>query len=104
MLLGMRQGVCEFVQVKGQAAVVGVLLDARADADARTLKGNTPLLFAANAGNCECARLLITRGASVNAQNRSDGDTSLHRSGPLASAGCAPLRAGSSRLLPRPRR
>ena len=53
------------MQVKGQAAVVGALLDARADADARTLKGNTPLLFAANAGNCECARLLIARGACV---------------------------------------
>lgn len=90
MLLGICQGVSEFVQVKGQAAVVGALLDARADADAATLKGNTPLLFAANAGNCECARLLIARGACVNAQNRSDGDTSLHRSGRRPSAACAP--------------
>jgi ankyrin repeat protein len=66
-------------QVKGRREVVAALLDAGADADAATLKGNTPLLFAANAGNCECARLLIERGACVNAQNKSDGDTSLHR-------------------------
>ena len=79
------------MQVKGQAAVVGALLDARADPDARTLKGNTPLLFAANAGNCECARLLLVRGACVNAQNRSDGDTSLHRWAPCGwSGGCCP--------------
>ena len=59
--------------------MVDALLDAGADADAATLKGNTPLLFAANAGNCECARLLLERGARVNAQNKTDGDSSLHR-------------------------
>ena len=68
-------------QVKGRPEVVEALLDAGADADAATLKGNTPLLFAANAGNCECARMLIQRGARVNAQNKSDGDTGLHRCG-----------------------
>jgi len=65
--------------IKGNVGVVKALLDAKADVDARTHKGNTPLLFAANSGQLECARLLIDRGACVNAQNNADGESSLHR-------------------------
>lgn len=67
------------VQAKGSGAVARALLVARADVNARTHKGNTPLLFACNAGHVECAGILIEYGASVNAQNNADGDSCLHR-------------------------
>jgi ankyrin repeat protein len=48
------------------------LLEGGADVNARTHKGNTPLLFAANAGHHGAAEMLLAAGAAANAQNAAD--------------------------------
>jgi ankyrin repeat protein len=49
------------------------LLDARADVNASTGSGWTPLMEAARAGDARVARLLLDRGASVDARDRLEG-------------------------------
>jgi len=62
--------------LSGDAAIVGQLLDAGADSNARDQGANpelpeeagyTPLMMAANAGQTECVRLLLERGAQPSA-------------------------------------
>lgn len=67
------------------------LLEGGADVNARTHKGNTPLLFAANAGHHGAAEMLLAAGAAANAQNAADGDAPLHRA-----VSAAPARGGAS--------
>jgi len=47
--------------------------------DARTGRGNTPLMSCASGGFVDCAELVLTHGADVNAVGDLDGDTPLHR-------------------------
>ena len=103
-----------------QWQIIKTLLEGNADVNARTRKGNTPLLFACNAGLPDCAALLIQHGAAVhshnigaslvsgivspisdmgvsltgaavNAQNSADGDTPLHRAVREAHVDCVRL-------------
>ncbi len=58
------------VRDPGGVAKVAYLLDQPAvDADARQRNGTTPLYWAALAGNVAAVRLLLARGADVNAHN-----------------------------------
>uniref|UniRef100_A0A7S0NDK9 FYVE-type domain-containing protein n=1 Tax=Hanusia phi TaxID=3032 RepID=A0A7S0NDK9_9CRYP len=66
------------VKVQGHVDVVNALIQHNAPVDAKTARGNTPLLFAAGGGHVDCAIILIRHGANVNAQN-ADGDAPLHR-------------------------
>ncbi|EKX32189.1 hypothetical protein GUITHDRAFT_148796 [Guillardia theta CCMP2712] len=53
---------------QGNVEVARALLEAKlkqADVDARTLKGNTPLLFAANSGHLECAKVAGRKGGKI---------------------------------------
>ena len=50
----------------GNAATVDVLLDAKANVDARNRFGDTPLMAAALRGHADVARKLRARGAAVN--------------------------------------
>jgi ankyrin repeat protein len=61
----------------GLTAIVGLLVKAGADIDARDLKGSTPLREAAYKGRTEVASLLLDAGADVNAQDREQ-RTPLH--------------------------
>jgi outer membrane protein assembly factor BamB len=61
----------------GNLADVQALLDAGVAVDAPARHGNTPLLFAADKGHLDVARLLVARGADVNARERFFGATPL---------------------------
>jgi ankyrin repeat protein len=56
--------------------VVDLLLDARADVNARDENGATPLISAWTYGE-DAAPVLIARGADVNVQDNRHGDTAL---------------------------
>lgn len=60
----------------GKVREVGTLLDAGADADARTAGGETPLMRAAARGHANVVQLLLERGAAANL-TRPDGWTAL---------------------------
>jgi outer membrane protein assembly factor BamB len=61
----------------GRLAEVQALLDAGVAVDAPARHGNTALLFAAEKGHLDVARLLVARGADVNARERFFGATPL---------------------------
>ena len=61
----------------GAAAVVELLLEHRAEPDARTTTGATPLHFAAAAGNAKTIALLLDYKADVNAREPAWGQTPL---------------------------
>ncbi len=50
----------------GHPAVVGLLIDAKAPLNARTLHGCTALYQATVKGHTECVRVLLKSGADVN--------------------------------------
>jgi ankyrin repeat protein len=58
--------------------VARLLLECGADANAPGWMGETPLHSAASGGRAEIARLLIARGAAVNARRPERDDTPLH--------------------------
>lgn len=58
------------------ADVVRVLIEHKADVEARTNTGFTPLLFAAQQGDADSAQMLLNAGADVN-EATPDGDTPL---------------------------
>jgi outer membrane protein assembly factor BamB len=61
----------------GKLAEVQALLDSGVPVDAPARHGNTALLFAAEQGHLDVARLLVERGADVNARERFFGGTPL---------------------------
>ena len=62
----------------GNAAIVGALLNAGADAKTLTTPdGETVLMTAARSGDVESVKLLLDHGADVNAQERYRGQTAL---------------------------
>jgi len=61
----------------GDALVVRLLLDNKAEPDAATSTGVTPLMIAAAQGNPGAVRLLIERGAKPNAKEKTYGQTPL---------------------------
>jgi hypothetical protein len=64
--------------VRGHTESVQVLLDAGVDVNGKTVRGGTPLMWAAGSSenSAETVRLLLDRGASVNART-TDGRTAL---------------------------
>jgi ankyrin repeat protein len=62
---------------EGTAGVVDALLEAGADAKARSSAGTTPLMLAAAAGSVDTVRRLLDAGADINAQEDARGQTPL---------------------------
>lgn len=58
--------------------MLALLLNAGANTENRTVVGQTALFWASGRGQAACARILLERGAHVNAQD-DNGDTPLHR-------------------------
>jgi outer membrane protein assembly factor BamB len=54
---------------QGEVARIGALLDQGADVNAKTRYGVTPLIFAADNGHLEAVKLLVSRGAEIDAQD-----------------------------------
>jgi ankyrin repeat protein len=63
--------------VNGDAKLLARLLDARGDANAASTDGETLLMTAARGGHVDAARLLIERGAEVDARELWHGQTAL---------------------------
>jgi uncharacterized protein len=61
----------------GDAVMVYMLLDNKADANAATATGVTPLMVASASGNPDAAGVLIERGANPNATEKTYGQTPL---------------------------
>ncbi len=61
----------------GSARFVALLLDARANPDTPIATGETPLMTCAATGNADAVRLLISRGADVNAKEPSQHQDAL---------------------------
>ena len=61
----------------GNAAIVGALLDAGADAIAVAATGATPLMLAAASGSADAVTRLLDHGADVNAAESARGQTAL---------------------------
>ena len=61
----------------GNAAIVGVLLDAGADPNATLTTGTTPLMPAAASGSAAAVTALLDHGANVNATESAMGQTAL---------------------------
>ncbi|MBI4888042.1 MAG: ankyrin repeat domain-containing protein, partial [Acidobacteria bacterium] len=57
--------------------LIGLLLDARANPNAPLRSGETPLMAAVDNGFIDAARLLLARGADVNARESKGGQTAL---------------------------
>ncbi len=85
---------------KNLPAIVRALLRAGADANARANDGWTPLMYAANSGETECAALLLKAGARANDRTK-NGQTALMRAAAYGSLGCVRLllKAGADKRL-----
>jgi ankyrin repeat protein len=63
--------------VAGSAAIIGRLLSAGADAESPNADGQTALMLVARTGRVDAARVLLDKGANVNAVERWRGQTAL---------------------------
>lgn len=61
----------------GNAAILAVMLDAKADANATNANGTTPLMLAAASGKTDAVKLLLDRGADANAKDITNEQTAL---------------------------
>ena len=61
----------------GSAAMVEMMLDAGADANAAMSIGTTPLMAAATSGNADAVKVLLDHGADVGATENAQGQTAL---------------------------
>jgi ankyrin repeat protein len=61
----------------GAASIIGSLIDAGADVNARTSTGATALMLAATSGQTDAVSRLLDRGADVNATESTYGQTAL---------------------------
>ena len=77
---------CSYNQAGNQPTMLGVLLEAGPEVDARDATGLTALYWAAGSGRADCVRLLLAAGAKVDARAQS-GRTPLH----VAAAVAVPL-------------
>jgi len=82
----------------GAASVVDVLLKAGSDVQLKAMNGLTPLMMAAISGNREAVRLLIEKGADVNAKEKEHGQTPLMFAAAFDRPPSITLRAIASRL------
>lgn len=62
----------------GNADLVRELIRQESVVDAKTEQGQTPLHLAAHSGSVECASLLISNGADINAKTLHEENTPLH--------------------------
>jgi ankyrin repeat protein len=63
--------------VNGDAPMVDALLKAGADANSAKSNGATALMTAASSGNVDAVKMLLDRGANVNAKEAAHGQTAL---------------------------
>src|SRR5690606_1730109 len=63
--------------VRGDVEILGLLLDAGADVDSPNADGQTALMVLARTENVAAARLLLERGADVDAVEQRKGQTAL---------------------------
>jgi hypothetical protein len=82
----------------GDKERVRALLGDRADVDARSPGGATPLMFAACSGHVDAASVLLDRGASVHHETHK-GNTAVLFAVRLAEAGASPRHLAVARLL-----
>jgi ankyrin repeat protein len=68
---------CSYHHARNQGPLVGVLIKAGAEIDARDVRGLTPLYWAAGSGCVDCVKQLLAAGADVGARS-SRGMTPLH--------------------------
>src|SRR4051812_34584217 len=61
----------------GDAAMIQALVDGGADPNNATTNGTTALMFAAAAGRNDAVKVLIEKGANVNAKENVKGETAL---------------------------
>ena len=61
----------------GNAAMIELLLEARADASSTNANGTTPLMLAAASGDTDALQVLLDHGADVNAKDNTNGQTAL---------------------------
>lgn len=61
----------------GNADVIQLLVDAKADVAAPNANGTTPLMLTAASGKADAVKLLLDRGAEVNAKDATNGQTAL---------------------------
>jgi uncharacterized protein len=61
----------------GDANIIKLLIDAKADVVSPNANGTTPLMFAAASGQANAITLLLDRGADVNAADTTNGQTAL---------------------------
>lgn len=71
-------GCLHYAAARGASGVIKRMLDYGADVDQRTAAGRTPLAEAAKRGRLQAVKLLIRRGADVNAYDTTSGFTPLH--------------------------
>jgi len=61
----------------GNAAIIGELLKAGADANSMNENGTTALMTAASSGNADAVKVLLDRGADVKTKEKAHGQTAL---------------------------
>src|SRR5262249_23675087 len=61
----------------GNAAVLDTLVAAGADPNSATVNGTTALMFAAASGKADAVKLLLEKGAKVDAKENTRGETAL---------------------------
>jgi serine/threonine-protein phosphatase 6 regulatory ankyrin repeat subunit B len=93
----------------GKTEVARLLLDHKADVNAKLKDGQRPLHFAAREGHLDVVKLLLDNGADLNAEN-ADGFSPLHKAAKSGQAGVvrllldrrAAIDGGAPKFFPQP--
>jgi ankyrin repeat protein len=61
----------------GNASMITLLLDAKAEINSANANGTTPLMLAASSGSVDAVKVLLDRGADMNAKDITNGQTAV---------------------------